>query len=191
MKHFTFSFTLALLFFSTLFVQAVNLHDVLKNKLVREESFWKTKAPEETTSLRHGSNMCLKITSLSNKLLTVQVPAGTLFTASNSAHQDMLLTQEMEINLLPYQSVTRYCSVYCCESSDGAPQDLERYSIQKVAPEKLIKLADFVDEKKYEGYAVQRAIWCISNAHNLSDISSADSSQTKELIFFMHIRNCT
>ncbi len=163
---------------------AINFQDALSKRWIKEETSWQTKAPEETSSLRHGSNLCVKVVNLTDRLLTIVVPSGTLFTALEDSNQDMLLTQNLQFELLPFQSVSRNCIAYCCEASDAAPNDSDKYTVKKAASEKLLKLADFINQKNYEGYGVQRAIWCISDARNLADISASDTIQLRELIYY-------
>ena len=159
---------------------STNIREAINKHWVREETKWKIKATEETSSLRHGSNLSVKLINLTSNTLQIEIPSGTLFTARDSSKQNMLVTHELLVDLLPHQSVTNFCTGYCCEASDGAPSDEDIYTIHKPASEKLISLSEFVNQKEFEGYGVQRAIWCISNSKNLSDISAGDTAQLSQ-----------
>jgi hypothetical protein len=166
------------------FCSAIPFENALKKGWIKEETKWKVKSQEETSSLRHGSNLSITLINLTSNTFTIEIPSGTLFTAVDSSKQNMLLTENLQVDLLPLQSKTSFCNVYCTEAKDGAPNDNDRYETHKPAIHNLQKLANFVNQKKYEGYGVQRAIWCISNSNNLSDISASDTSQLRELIYF-------
>ena len=180
-------FSNILLFLSLGYFQesmALSLQDALHKKWISVESKWKNKAPEETSSLRHGKNLWLKLNNLSAQTLQIDVPPGTMLTAEDQSKQNMLLTEALQFNLKPKESSSKFCRAYCCEATDAAPADNENYLLKAPANEKLQQLAQFVNQKNFEGYGVQRAIWCLSNKNNLSDINAEDSAQTRELIYF-------
>lgn len=165
-------------------ISALNIQDALQKKWISVESKWKSKAPEERSSLRHGNNLWLKLTNLRAQAIQIEVPPGTLFTAEDESKQNMLLTDDLQFKLLPQQSSNKFCRGYCCEATDAAPAEDENYVLKASASEKLQQLANFVNQKNYEGYGVQRAIWCVSNKNNLSDINAEDTAQTRELLYF-------
>ncbi len=165
----------------------MNIAEAIKNKLVKADITWHFKSEEETSSLRRGSNLIVTLQNLSNQFLTVEIPSGFLFTASDSTKQNMLLTHEIYFKLLPKQSKVETTYGYCCEAKDGGPKEKEVYKIKYSSTEKLKKLARFVAENNLNGYAVQRAIWCVSDNHNLNSISSEDTTELRKLLYFTGI----
>lgn len=192
MKIIHFILTCFIILLCTKAATSVNINQALKQKLIQSEIFWKHRAPEETTSLRHGNNLLVKLTNLSGKNIVVEIPAGFMFTAADSTKQNMLITENMQFDLLPLASESKFTQGYCCEATDGSPDEGDAYKIKKQATAQLQQLAEFISKNNFEGYAVQRAIWCVSNKYDLDDINSEDTSLTHKLIDFTGgLMNCS
>lgn len=161
---------------------SINIRDALKQKIIKVDVRWKYMENAESASRVHGTNLRVTIQNLSGQSITVEVPCGSLFTASDSADQNMIITEDMKFVLQPNAHSTKYAHGYCCEASDHSPDENEQFLIKKPAPDKLVKLTEFIRDNKIEGYGVQRAVWCITNNYDLWDINVPDSGMTAELI---------
>ncbi|MBL0048349.1 MAG: hypothetical protein IPP32_09685 [Bacteroidetes bacterium] len=164
--------------------QSMNITAALKQSLVKTTIIWQRASEEESTSLRHGNNLVVSLQNLSGKNLDIEIPEGFMFTASDSTKQNMLLITALQYNLLPGQSSSKAAHGYCCEAQDLSPGEKDVYKIKKEASAGLKLLAQFVSANNLEGYAVQRAVWCVSDRNDLATINSTDSSELRKLIDF-------
>lgn len=162
----------------------MNITEALAQKLVKTKIVWHSASEEETTSLRHGNNLAVSLQNLSGNILEIEIPEGFMFTATDSTKQNMLLTTALKFNLMPRQSSSKSAYGYCCEAHDRSPSEKDVYKIKKDATAALKQLAQFASANKLEGYAVQRAVWCVSDRNDLATINSTDSSELRKLIDF-------
>jgi hypothetical protein len=160
----------------------INIREAIKRKLIKVEVRWKAMENAESISRQHGTNLRLTVKNITNGNIAIEVPAGFLFTPVDSTKQNMIIAEDLVFNTKPGQGSTKYAHGYCCEAHDGPPAENELYAIKKPAGDKLVKLAEFIHKDSLEGYAAQRAIWCITNNYDLWDINTSDSVSTKTLI---------
>lgn len=165
-------------------VQAISLKQALKEKKILLYVKWKTQENEENNSLRHGNNLLISLKNLGNSPLDVEIPAGFLFTAAEDSRQNMLLTMEVDFALMPQQLLVKSAHGYCCEANDKSPLDEDNYLVKQDAGKELNELARYVAAQKLSGYAVQRAIWCVSDKKDLDLIQDEDTSVSRRLIGF-------
>ena len=163
---------------------AVNLKDAIKQKLVKASVKWASNSDEQSNSERYGKHINLELKNLTNKSIDVDVPCGFVFYPNDSTKQNMIITEQLAYNLKPKEAITKYAFAYCCESHDGGPSENEVYNPGKMAKEALVKLANFIHEKKYQNYGAQRAIWCLSNNNPIEEIYADSAQEVRDLINF-------
>lgn len=156
--------------------KSVDIRDAIKQKLIDIKIKWRGPDNSESVSSRHGYNLRMVVQNLTNNNLKVEVPCGSMFTPKDSTRQNMIITEDILVELAPKRQKIQYANGYCCEAKDGAPDLDEVYLIKAPARDRLIKLARYIRDHKLEGYGVQRAIWCISDKHDLEDINMGDTT---------------
>jgi hypothetical protein len=165
-------------------VQAMNLKDAIKNKLVKANVRWMSNSDEQGCSDRYGKHIGIELKNISQRNVDIDIPCGFVFFPADSSKQNMLITEQMAYTLKPGEIQTKYTYAYCCEAHDGGPNENEVYKPGRMAKEALVKLADFIREKKYQDYGAQRAIWAVSDNNPIEDIYADSAQEASELIHF-------
>lgn len=163
----------------------VNLSDAVKQKKIEAKVCWKGMESMQSVSRRHGTNIKIMLRNLTSGNLNIEIPSGFMFTPLDSSKQNMIITDELIVILEPGKQKINYAHGYCCEATDGAPEENEVYLIKKPAEDKLKKVAQYIGSNNLSGYGVQRAIWCMSNNHDLWGINTGDTTATKKLIKYI------
>jgi hypothetical protein len=132
-----------------------------------------------------GDCMNLSLKNLKSTPTSITIPAGTVFIADESSEQNILVTQDIICQLKGGESKTLDISGYCCEKNDSAPDDGSTFKTSKHTDEKVLKLAEFLKDKKYETHTIQEAVWCVANGASVSNIYSSDPVKQKELVKFV------
>src|SRR5688572_22540798 len=112
--------------------QVITLEKAIAGKLVSAEVY--------ASKHLENDNMGIHLKNLKNTPLTVVVEAGTLFTAVDSALQNMLLVEPREIKLAPLATRVVNLTAFCTEMDDYCPQEDEVYTIARVQDDALQQL---------------------------------------------------
>ncbi|MBR9921088.1 MAG: hypothetical protein GYB31_09635 [Bacteroidetes bacterium] len=128
----------------------------------------------------------LKIKSSHNRDVELIIPAGTEFYTSDEHDQILIIVEDQVIALYRKRFRKKVLDGYCTEASDGVPGTGMAFQFMPTKREKLQKLADFINENGgFDSHAIQEAVWCVSDNHSLSYISSDNPAKTKKLTQFV------
>jgi hypothetical protein len=129
------------------------------------------------TSVHYAKPLIIKITNISNTKIEVSIPAGFVFTADDTSYQNIIITESIVAVLLPGQKKQIDLRGMCMEQGDMAPKGTCSYKPNKMAPEKIVQLAQFIEKNKFWSPAGQQAMWTLIEDKPLYTISSLDTSQ--------------
>jgi hypothetical protein len=119
---------------------------------------------------------CIQVNAnnLTSDTLYVYVEPGRRLVSKDTTIQDIFIVKENKIIILPYDKSTFLVYGFCCQSSNSSPYSASVYTIGHMAPPDWITLAKIINENTFPTYAIQSAVWVISNNHPISSISSND-----------------
>ncbi len=117
-----------------------------------------------------GESIKMQIKNIKPDTLYILAEPGRRLISYDSTFQDILILKKYEIVLPPlaYTEISVYG--FCCQSSNAAPKLNSKFNIGFMAPKPWIKLAEFVDKNNFPDYAVQNAVWVLSDNHPISSI---------------------
>jgi hypothetical protein len=121
------------------------------------------------------SGICLHL-KLSNKQsdsLYVILEAGRKLNSQNDEEQDILVTHEQLFALKGKEKKEADVYGFCCQASHHSPGKDSSFSVGKMADSAMIKLARFCDKNKFPQDAVQNAVWCLSDNHDVAGIDQS------------------
>lgn len=128
-----------------------------------------------------GKSLKVEIKNLTSKKLTVNVLAGTIFDNTENWQQDLMVVEEQAIALNPQGTDFADPQTVCIQPSNGSPQLGVSFLLAKMAEGHLLKLAQFISEKKYFNSTAQSAVWAVITGEGMSDIYGEDKKMVEEL----------
>jgi len=131
-------------------------------------------------SLSGFTGPCIEATLRNNgsSPVKVRVEPGRRLVADSSEYQDIFVVKTNLITLLPGTEEKVKLFGFCCESSDHSPALNLKYSPGYMSPQSWVKLASFLDRNNFPEYAMQSAVWVLSNNHNIAGVDCGNRQQT-------------
>ncbi len=167
---------LTVLPFSTAFAQApapISILEAVQQKLVSIEAQGK--------GGYNGKCLNIEVKSLSPKPLQIKVLAGTIFDNTEEWQQDLMIVEEQMMVLNVKKTNFISLQTVCVQPSNGSPAKGVRFLLSKLAEGYLLKLAQFISEKKYFTSTAQSAVWAVINNNGMGEIYGEDSLMVKGL----------
>lgn len=129
------------------------------------------------SSVHYAQPLAIRLVNAARTKLEVKIPAGFVFVATDSSYQNIVITESVVATLQPGQTKQINLRGMCMERSDHAPSGTCHYNPDKMAPEKIVKLAQFIEKNKFWSPAGQQAMWTLINDEPLYAVSSLDTTQ--------------
>lgn len=129
------------------------------------------------SSVHYAKPLAIRLVNAAKTKLDVKIPAGFVFVATDSSYQNIVITESVVATLQPGQTKQISLRGMCMERSDHAPSGTCHYNPEKMASEKIVKLAQFIEKNKFWSPAGQNAMWTLINDEPLYAISSLDTTQ--------------
>ncbi len=188
MKHLPAKAALSLSFilmFSFGFSKSILLSEALQKKMVKASFVSANKTIDKNSSTYWGSCMKISLQNLTSTTLTIQLEPG-LFLTSDSATQRMMVTDNRQLALTPKGSKKATINAFCTQMHKEPPTQDIAFNPSGGAQGDLLTLATYVTKKKYSSYAVQNAIWTITDNNDPSSIYGDNQSETDSLLHFVY-----
>jgi hypothetical protein len=129
----------------------------------------------------NGKCLAVEIKNLTNKNLSIALLAGTIFSNSNEWQQDLMVVAEQQIALKPQFTEKETLQTMCIKPHHGSPSIGVSFLLASMAEGHLLKLAQWINEKKYFSSTAQSAVWAIIDKRGMGEIYGEDLEMTKEL----------
>jgi hypothetical protein len=117
----------------------------------------------------------------------VRIEPGRTLGSLDTTVQDILITREEILALAPGEK--RELSIYgfCSQALNASPDSAESFNIGKMADSSVVVLAEFLDERNNEfpEDAIQKAVWCLTDDHDIMEIYSEDLASIADLRNFV------
>lgn len=128
-----------------------------------------------------GNVMKMKMENLSTRNLDLKLEAGRRLDSRDSSEQDILVARQENFALAPKEKKQLTVAGFCCQAHNSSPDSGDVFGVGKMADDKLVKLAQFIDQKKmYNSSSAQDAVWVLSDNNPIESIYGEDAF-TKEL----------
>jgi len=153
--------------------EAISILDAVKQKLITVKA----------TGKGGFNGKCLKmeIKNISPKLLNINIFAGTIFDNTEDWQQDLMVVEEQIVALNPKNTNFVNLQTVCVQPSNGSPAKGVSFLLAKIAEGHLLKLAQFISQKKYFTSTAQSAVWAVINGSGMGNIFGEDTVMVKEL----------
>lgn len=122
-----------------------------------------------------------EVKNLTNDTLFVELEPGRRLVSKDTTEQDILIVKRKRFSLAPLAALVFSGFGFCCESKRHAPASESDFSIGYMVPADWQQLTDLIDRNNFPNSAIQSAIWCISDNHDLSSIHDEDPAKTRLL----------
>jgi len=119
--------------------------------------------------------------NLTRDTLFVELEPGRRLVSKDTTEQDILIVKRKRFSLAPLATLVFSGFGFCCESKRHAPANQSDFSIGYMVPADWQQLTDLIDRNNFPNSAIQSAIWCLSDNHDLSSIHDEDPEKTRLL----------
>jgi len=133
------------------------------------------------TGSYQGLGIQLVIRNLGTDQLEVNIPAGLVFNSINESEQDLIVTKEALLVVLPKKNGQTAIYTMCIQASNSSPGKGSGFRPDRMAEAGLLKLVQHIAKHNYQNSTAQSAVWAVANGRPMSDIYSSDPAMTKEL----------
>lgn len=133
-----------------------------------------------------GKVMALEIVSLHKKDLLVDVPAGLQLHSEDSSIQDLIITEDRQLELAAGTKRKLIINAMCIQPHNGSPYESSVYSLGTMANDTMVKLAQYIATKRYQDDMGQSAVWAMVNNEGLENVYGADPARLKDLLDYMN-----
>lgn len=114
-------------------------------------------------SSHYGECMELRIENLTDSLLNVVLPCGTMLLSLDSSAQNMLVSETRHFTLAPRQRKYERINALCAELYKNAPDVYVNYEVGNLAPQPLLRLAHVIEANSAQNKAGQYAVWAVTD----------------------------
>ena len=101
------------------------------------------------SSVHYAQPLAIRLVNAARTKLEVKIPAGFVFVATDSSYQNIVITESVVATLQPGQTKQINLRGMCMERSDHAPSGTCHYNPDKMASDKIVKLAQFIEKNKF------------------------------------------
>lgn len=178
--------TLSLLIFLTNgFSKSIPLSEALKKNLVKATFKSSNKEIDKNISTYWGE--CIKITlqNLTSNPVSIQLEPGLFLLSEDTTEQRMIIVDNQQLALLSNESKTATVNAFCSQMHKRAPTQDIAFNTAGYANGNLLTLANYIVKNKFKSFAVQNAIWAITDNNDLSSIYSENTRESDSLRKFV------
>ncbi|MCS7017758.1 MAG: hypothetical protein NZM34_01485 [Bernardetiaceae bacterium] len=114
-------------------------------------------------SSHYGECMEMRIENITDSVLHVVLPCGTMLLSLDSSAQNMLVSETRYFTLYPRQKKYERINALCGELHKNAPDVYVNYQVGTLAPEPLLKLAHIIEANSAQNKIGQYAVWAVTD----------------------------
>lgn len=159
--------------FAAIMIMAIQLEG--RNvRMTLQKAIERKMVSAKAISLGGYQGYCMNITlkNLSPDSLVVLVEPGRRINSVDDKFQDILVVREEIIAMRRAEEKSAKVKGYCCQASNCAPGNGQKYDVNKLADSNLVYLARFLNQNCFDANAEQHSIWALSNNHLVANIAS-------------------
>lgn len=146
----------------------------------------------DNDGLHFGKCIFVYVNNLSKDDLTLNLDCGTQLFPEDTSIQTMIVTKEIICSLMPNDEFVANIYAMCGQIHDAAPTKYNLFKVGKLADEKTVKIAKYIETNQIQNLIGQDALWAYrdnATKHELINYG-ADSTTlrlTKEILYNLEI----
>ena len=117
--------------------------------------------------------------------LKVKIESGRRLFSKNEKEQDILIVKPQILALAPNEQKDIDVFGFCCQSHNSSPDEGSGFSIGEMSTPELVKAAEYMSKGEYPTHAMQRAVWVISDGHDITSVHDGDTARVFDLRKFL------
>ncbi len=167
------------------FSKTILLSEAIKKNMVKATFKSANKELDKNSSTYWGA--CVKVTlqNLTATPITIQLEPGQFLTSEDTTTQRMMMVDDQQMTLSPKGSKSATVNAFCSQMHKGAPSQDIAFNTTGNASGNLLSLAKYIVQKKFKSFAVQNAIWAITDNNDLNSIYDDNASESDSLRKFV------
>jgi len=122
----------------------------------------------------------IDITNITNKSFVVRIPNGLKFVTDSTDTQDVIITQEEFIVLVPNKIETKPLFAMCIQQYKSASNESTTYQIGEQSTGDLSKLTKNIEENKSFNTLGQYSIWALTDEFPLDEIDGFNEEEANQ-----------
>jgi len=134
-----------------------------------------------------GECINISLHSTSDDTSFLWLEPGRILQSVDTAVQDILITREEMLALAPGEHKNLSIFGFCSQASFASPDSSEQFLPGKMADSTIVSLANFLNERDnlFPVDAIQSAVWCLTDNHDIRDIYGGDLASVHDLINYV------
>lgn len=134
-----------------------------------------------------GECINIALISTSDDTSFLWLEPGRILESVDTAVQDILITREEMMVLAPGERKELAVFGFCSQASCASPDSSELFLPGKMADPDVVSLANFLNERDniFPVDAIQSAVWCVTDNHDIRDIYGGDLASVNDLIRYV------
>lgn len=135
-------------------------------------------------SLGGASENCVaaKLNNRSSSVLDLILEPGRVLDNLDEGQQDIMVARAIKVRLKPNQVLDTMVYGFCCQSSNSGPVKGQKFELGQMGNATMQQLCNYLNTHDTKPYIAQRAIWTISDAHNLASIGMPNDTSITTLL---------
>jgi hypothetical protein len=134
-----------------------------------------------------GECISISLFSTSDDTSYLWLEPGRILQSVDTSVQDILITREEMLVLAPGEQRELTIFGFCSQASLASPDSSEQFLPGQMADSTVVLLARFLNERdnNFPVDAIQGAVWCLTDNHDIRDISGEDMASIHDLINYV------
>lgn len=167
------------------FSKNILLSEAIKKNMVKATFKSANKTTDKNSSTYWGACVKISLQNLTTTPITIQLEPGQFLTSEDTTTQRMMIVDNQQLALSPKGSKSATVNAFCSQMHKGAPSQDIAFNTTGNASGNLLTLANYIVQKKFKSFAVQNAIWAITDNNDLNSIYDDNSSESDSLRKFV------
>lgn len=123
-----------------------------------------------------GDCMQIAVKNNSPDSTFVWIEGGRRLASEDESEQDIFIAKSAALALAPGQVDSVTVFGFCCQAKNHAPKRNSKFSIGAMAPLAWVVLARFIEKNEFPKGVIQKAVWVMSDDHDLGTIHHEDKN---------------
>lgn len=168
--------------------QPIDIETATAKKLISVKAVVNTKSTHGYAQNTHsGDCIELHVKNIASSYQEIQLQPGQFFNPSDTSMQRMLCTTKKIFHLKPGQETSMLITAFCSQAGKSAPSLETTFKIKHKAADKLLQLAQFINEKNYKSAYAQQAVWIVSDNQPVNYLQNNDP-EAKDLYDYLTVK---
>lgn len=158
-------------------IETYTISEAVSKKLVDASIYHNSK------SVHYINPLIIDVKNKTSKSFYLKFSSGDLYIPDDSSYQNIILTENLLVLVDAGKRKAIKPKGMCTEPNDRAGNDGLTYFFKENKNKKLVEIAKFIAENKYNDAVGQQAVWCVADkTKDILDINGYDSLSRLKLM---------